>query len=166
MAAGTLPLVKMQKQNTIQHRNTRGAVMMWKPYDTASYTFCPSVPIRLTIWKETEIQISNQSIWLLCTQTHAHLLCWDGVPVGKVYQLPVDKCHACGAQPCCSSGTWFTVACMQVGCNKGKSLNEFVCIEQNKQVTKHFHTVFLKRFPRLNSSYIQVAMPQITKFMT
>jgi len=62
MAAGTLPLVKMQKQNTIQHRNTRGAVMMWKPYDTASYTFCPSVPIRLTIWKETEIQISNQSI--------------------------------------------------------------------------------------------------------
>jgi len=53
---------KMKKPDTIQHRNTTGAVMMWKPYNTASYTFCPSIPIRLTIWKETEVQISNQSI--------------------------------------------------------------------------------------------------------
>ena len=131
--------------------------MMWKPYNTASYTFCPSIPIRLTIWKETEVQISNRSIfiylfiyliiWLLLPQTHAHLLCWDGVPVGKVYQLLVDKSHACGAQPCCSSGTWFTVACMQVECNKGKSLNQFVCIEQISKWHKHFHTVFVKGFP-------------------
>jgi hypothetical protein len=60
--ASRLVLVRMAKQDTIQYRNTRGAVIMWKPYDTASYTFCPSVPIRLTIWKETEVQKSNQSI--------------------------------------------------------------------------------------------------------
>jgi hypothetical protein len=46
----------------MQNRKTKGAVMMWKPYDTASYTFCPSVPIRLTIWKEEEVQKSNQYI--------------------------------------------------------------------------------------------------------
>jgi hypothetical protein len=45
----------MKKQDTIQYRNTTGAVMMWKPYVTASYTFRPSVPIRLTIWKEAEV---------------------------------------------------------------------------------------------------------------
>jgi len=62
VAATRLLFVKMKEQDTKQHRNTTGAVMMWKPYNTASYTFCPSVPIRLTIWKETEVQISNQFI--------------------------------------------------------------------------------------------------------
>jgi len=62
ITASGLVVARMEKQDTIQYRKTRGAVMMWKPYDTASYTFCPSVPIRLTIWKEAKVQKSNQSI--------------------------------------------------------------------------------------------------------
>jgi len=62
ITASRLVLDRMEKEDTIQYRNTIGAVMMWKPYVTASYTLCPSVPIRVTICKEAEVQKSNQSI--------------------------------------------------------------------------------------------------------
>jgi hypothetical protein len=52
ITASRLLLVTMKKQDRIQDRNTIGDVMMWKPHDTASYNFCPSVPRRLTICKK------------------------------------------------------------------------------------------------------------------
>jgi hypothetical protein len=62
ITASRLAPGRMEKEDTIQYRNTTGAVIIWKPYVTASYNLCPSVPIRVTIWKEAEVQKSNQSI--------------------------------------------------------------------------------------------------------
>jgi hypothetical protein len=75
ITASSLLLFRMKIQDPTQDRNMMGAVMIWKPYDTASYNFCPSVPKRLIIWKKAEVQKSNQSICLQIAQTHAYLLC-------------------------------------------------------------------------------------------